>query len=155
MGLFRFERTTHQDIVTQIITHPAIYPHVSDDGSPEVSEFKAPIAESIWHVLVWQEDELLGLWTLTAENAVCAKVHTCLLPTAHGKAKEAVAEFGDWVWANTPFARVITDIPLYNTPARALALSAGMEPYGLNEKSFLKDGILHDQVLMGITRPGV
>jgi hypothetical protein len=59
----------------------------------------------------------------------------------------------EWIWHNTPCRRLITNVPADNRLAFQFALSAGMEPYGKNEDSFLKGGKLLDQICLGISRP--
>ena len=152
--MISFERTTDWPLVKKIVTHPMIYPHMSDDFAPAAEAWKPIQDESFWYVLVREEKELLGLWILHPENAICWKIHTCLLPSAHGeKARAAVKYFANWVWENTPCHRVNTDVPIYNRLAYRFAKRAGMTEYGLNPRSWMKNGRLHHQIMLGISRP--
>ena len=45
------------------------------------------------------------------------------------------------------------NVPRDNRVAYHFALAAGMNVYGQNECSFLKNGKLHDQICLGISRP--
>jgi RimJ/RimL family protein N-acetyltransferase len=96
----------------------------------------------------------LGLFMLVPENAICWKVHTCLLPLAWGKkAKKAARQGIEWVWKNMPAMRLVTDVPAYNRQASIFARWAGMTQYGLNPKSYQKNGKLMDVILLGISKP--
>src|SRR5262245_35678219 len=152
--MITFERTTDWETVKAIVTHPRVYPHVSDDGSPAAEQWE-PIKDGlVWYVLVKDDGLILGLWVLVPENAICWKAHTCLLPAAYGaKARMAAAGLTAWIWGNTPCLRVITDVPDYNRLALKFAKEAGMEEYGVNARSYMKNKMLHDQILLGISKP--
>lgn len=153
-GVMDFERTTDYELIKQIVTHPKVYPYVSDDYSPAPKEWRPIESEAIWYVLVKDGEELLGLWTLIPQNAVCWEIHTTLLPNAWGdKGKQAARELADWVWQNTSCLRVITNVPEYNRLALKFAKEAGLETFGLNCKSYMKTGILHDQIMLGVSKP--
>lgn len=148
-----FERTKDYALVKKIATHPRVFPFISDDFSPSTEAYQPLEGEGIWYVLVKDGDELLGMWAFAMENGVCWKVHTCLLPNAWGaRAKQAAREMAEWVWANTICQRIITDVPEENRLALKLAKEAGMIEFGRNPKSYMKDGILHDQILLGISK---
>lgn len=146
-----FERTTDYALVREIATHPRVFPFISDDYTP--ADWKPIESEAVWYVLVRYGEELLGMWTFTPQNAICWEVHTCLLPNSWGeKAKVAAREMAEWIWANTGCLRLITNVPEYNRLALKFAKEAGMEEFGRNPKSYMKTGILHDQILLGMSK---
>jgi RimJ/RimL family protein N-acetyltransferase len=150
-----FERTTDQALIHRVMTHPRIWRAITDDGTPPVEEYKPVVADAFHYVAVHDAGELLGLFLFTPMNTVLWEVHTCLLPNSWGgRALEAARGISTWVWANTGFRRVITSVPSYNRLALRLAKEAGMIEYGVNVKSFLKNGRLWDQHMLGISPPG-
>ncbi len=154
MRNFIFERTTDLELVRSIITHPKIYDHVSDDGCPPADQFKPLDNPVIWYVLVVECEVLLGMWTFMPQNTACWEVHTCLLPVAWGDlGREAAKAMAEWIWKNTPCRRLVTNVPVMNRMALKFAKAAGMEEYGVNPKSYLKRGTLHDQILLGMSKP--
>ena len=149
-----FERTTDYGLVKKIATHPEVYPFITDDYSAAPSEYRPFESDSIWYVLAKDGEEILGMWTFIPENAICWQVHTCLLPTAGGsRAKKAAKEMAEWIWKNTTCLRLVTNVPAYNRKASIFSRWAGMSEFGRNPKSYMKTGILHDQILLGISRP--
>lgn len=149
-----FERSTDYGLIKGIITHPAIWNHASDDFSPTANEWEPHKSALIWYVLVKDGEDLLGLFMLVPENTICWKVHTCLLPIARGsKAKQAAEQGIHWVWANTPCLRLITDVPKYNRQASLFSRWAGMAEFGVNPKSYKKNGELQDVMMLGISKP--
>ena len=150
--MIQLSETRNFPLIQQIVTNPAIYPFVSDDGSPKAEDWKAP--ESFKYCLVTDEDDVLGVWIFRQMNAVTWEVHTCLLPIARGKkGYQALKMLPEWAWKNLPKAqRVVTEVPESNGPALVFALRAGMEKFGVNKKSYLKGGKLLDVILLGISR---
>lgn len=147
-----FERTFDYDLIRAVLTSPEMYPWISDDGSPAAADYQPPVSDAIWYILVSDQGQLLGLWMLVPRNAIEYEVHTCLLP-GHGfrRARQAAREGIAWVWAHTPARRLITGVPAYNRIAYQFALDAGFAPIGVDRKSYLKDGILYDQALLGLS----
>jgi len=149
-----FERSFDYETIGNVMRHRRIYRHISDDFAPPLAEFRPVEHPGIWYVLVRDNDELLGLWVFHPLNGICVEVHTCLLPCAWGeRARRAAVEMIDWIWANTPWMRIVTNVPETNRLALYFAAAAGMKIYGVNHQSFLKGGELMDQVCLGISKP--
>ena len=153
--MITFERSFNYDIVRRVMTHPQVWPHISDDGSPAHQDYRPPEGEHIWYVLAWDNGkELLGLWMFHPQNAVCWEVHTCLLPNAWGeRAHIAARALPEWIWQHTPCRRIVTHVPENNRLALRFALKAGMTIFGCNKASYLKHGRLCDQLCLGLSKP--
>jgi RimJ/RimL family protein N-acetyltransferase len=152
--LLTYERTRDLELVRSILTHPRVYPWISDDGCPPAEEFQPIDHPSVWYVVVREQLSglLLGLFMFVPQNAVCWEVHTCLLPAAWGKpAAAAAAGASHWMGERTPCRRIVTSVPSYNRLALRFARAAGMKQFGVNPASYLKTGKLHDQVLLGLS----
>ena len=149
------ERTFDYGLVNSIMTHPAIYPFISDDGSPSREQFRAPESDCIWYVLAKNDGQIIGLWMAIPLNAVTYEIHTNVLPDHRGKEALDAAKIAlEWAWENIPNCqRIVTNIPRFNLPARVFALQSGLSRMGVNPKSFLKEGVLHDVTMLGISRP--
>ena len=141
------------ELIAATIAHPRVWPSVSDDSSPPPEAFVPSVSDAIVYLGVFDADNFHGLFMLHAHNAICWEVHTCLLPSAWGKASVLFArDCIDWVFAETSCARLITNVPAGNALALRLAKSAGMQQFGLNPKSFLKHGVALDQYMLGISK---
>lgn len=140
-------------LIKSTITHPKLYQHLSDDGCPDAQDFTVQLADSLFYMVAHDGDKYLGLFLLHPHNFICYEVHTCLLPEAWGEmAIECGKAIVRWMFENTPCQRVITNVPKYNRLALRLARNVGMSEFGVNTKSFLKNGSLHDQVMLGISK---
>jgi RimJ/RimL family protein N-acetyltransferase len=152
--MIHIERSTDYALIRGIMTHDAVYRHLTDDTSPAAADFRPIESDHLWYLVVWDGNQLLGLWLLHPHTAVEWEIHTALLPDAWGdRARRAAAVMLEWVWVNTPCRRIITGVPQGNRLAYRFALDAGMEQYGVNCASFLKNGRMQDQICLGISRP--
>lgn len=151
--MFRFERTRDLALVRQVVTHPDVWPFISDDFSPPAADFQPTAHESLWYIAASDDKELLGIWLFEVRGA-CWEVHTCLLSSARGRRGLAAAKaLARWIWDETPCRVIVTHVPDDNPAAAWFARAAGMREFGRIPRSWLKRGVLHDQILLGICRP--
>ncbi len=152
--MLHFSTTRDMEMVRTIMTHPKIWPYISDDGSPSVETFQPVDSEYVCYLLCFDSDEILGLWMFVQTNAVLLEVHTCLLPK-HGfaRSREAAKKAAEWIWENTTCQRIWTQVPKNNRIALNFAKAAGMEECGIQPQCFLKDGKLQDLIHLGVSRP--
>lgn len=158
--MIRFERSFDYELIRKVMTHPQIYPHISDDASPPAAEYRPIESDAIWYVsatyITPSCEDHLGFWVFHPHNSICWEVHTVLLPIAWGATgQEAARKLPAWMWENTSCRRIITTIPTTNRLALHFAIKAGMKLYGVNEASYLKNGVLCDQFCLGISYPRV
>lgn len=140
------------ELIAETMLNPRVWPSISDDSSPAPDLFRPVVGESIVYLGMFEADAFRGLFMLHPHNFVCWEVHTCLLPSAWGRASLFAAECIEWVFRETDCQRLITNIPKGNILARRLALSVGMREFGINQKSFLKNGVTIDQFMLGISK---
>lgn len=152
---FTFERSTDWPLIRGIMTHPRVWPHISDDFSPAPADFQPNESDALLYVVVREGDHALGLFLLEPHGGVEAEVHTCLLPTGWLRDSRAIAtQAVAWLWANCPqVERLTTRVPQNNTLALRFAQALGMVEYGVNPSSLKKGGKLMNQVLLGMNRP--
>lgn len=145
----RIERTHDMNAVQAIMHHEKIWDKIHDDGSIEA----IPIDSEILYWLgVYDGDEMCGFYLLHPVNTACFEMHTCLLPKIWGrKANEAAILFRDYVFGVIGIKKLVTNVPESNKIALKYAIKNGMVIEGINRKSFLKNGILEDQTMLGMT----
>ena len=145
------ERCLDASLINSIITHPAIFPHVTDDfgGSPEDFDCSEALKTEGVLFLTPRQGQVLGVFMVHKHTTVLWEVHTCLLPETENKLDCAKALIR-WMFQSTTCRKLISWAPADNKRAYHFALKAGLVDEGICKKSFLKNGVLLDQHLMGI-----
>lgn len=145
------ERTFDYELVDSILTHPEIYKTIAPDHAPSPKEFKATRHESVLYLIGTSEKGVVGLFTLKPKNRYVYHGHVQVLPEMR---KEYSIEFGEslrvWIEKNTIIKRVSAEIPHLYPNVKDFALKMGFEIEGINRKSYLKHGELHDQWYLGL-----
>lgn len=145
----KIDRTHDMEMVRSILLHPAIWPHIHDDNANECN----PLDHEGLFWMLAADAEPAGVFLLHAHNSVCYEVHTCLLPRVWGdRAVEAAKACRAWMFQNTGCRKLITNVPAYNVLALRFAKRCGFKPEGVNRASFLKNGELQDQHVLGLTK---
>ena len=144
-----YEPTTDVEFITKCVTNPIVWRASTDDGMVNVNPnmFFVPTDGNLW---LRAGD--YGLFMGEPRNMVTFEVHTMLLPEARGRAVEIATGALHWMFHNTPCLKIITHVPSFNALARRLSERCGMKLIGNNESSFLKDGVLYDQFIYGISK---
>lgn len=156
----QLERTENAVLIREIITHPRVYPHVTQDTDPAADDFTVILHPSITYVLArfpcGLKSILLGLWTLI-EVGSDVQIHTCLLPISFPGARQvrakAARDMIEWIWLNTKAERLTTNVPAYNKLARRFAEAGGLVYIETKVASYLKGGVMHDEFILGVNRP--
>ena len=111
---FTFQRTLDTDLIRSVITHPRIWPAISDDFIGKSEDFQPSTEPSTWYIAVREGETLLGLFILTRQTGVCAELHTCLLPIACDAAQRLADNYSTgygrtrYVSASSPTCRSST-----------------------------------------------
>ena len=143
----KIERTYDSEYITSIVTHQKCWDACSDDSACDPLLY-FPSLDPAFH---WLKAGDCGLFMYAPHNMITYEVHT-MLPNAHGKAVECAIDAGKWMFEHTQCERIITNVPIFNKLALRLSLKVGMNIIGINEKSFMKNGIACDQTLLGISK---
>lgn len=147
--MMTLERTRDMDKVAAILSHPAIFPHVGDDTVISCD----PVDHDAFHWMLVDDGEPAGVFLVHAHNSVCYEMHTSILPRAWGeKAAKAAQMLLAWAFCETECQKMITAVPAYNRAALRFAKAGGMVQEGINRSSYLHDGALVDQIMLGITK---
>jgi RimJ/RimL family protein N-acetyltransferase len=132
-----------------VLKHPKVEPFVNDDAG-KVESY--PILDQIYYLAAY-ETQIAGMFMVHPINYVTCDAHSAILPRYYGKkAIEAGKLAIKWVFENTHFLKINGSTPKYNKLALKYSFNIGFRPEGVNKASFLKDGILYDQIYFGLER---
>lgn len=142
------ERTHNMALVKEILAHPMIFPHIHEDGTTE----PAPEDHELFHWLLVSDGAPAGVFLVHPRGARCYEMHTCLLPRVWGAGARAAARLlGDHVFYVLGGLKLVTNVPANNRRALRYAQANGMRIEGTNRASFLRNGVMEDQIMLGLT----
>lgn len=147
-------RTFDYKIVRALAVDPAIFPHISDDFTSDPKQWKPIESESVVYLVASDKEGPCGIGVFLPDTWACWKAHIAFLPRSYGA--DALGRFREmlaWMWQHTQARRIVGEIRRDNTLAIRFARRAGFAVYGINRKSYLKNGVLLDQFCLGISKP--
>ena len=137
-------------LIRSIFCEPEIYDRIADDGSPKVEDFE-PIqpCEAVYYLT---NDDNNALLFLHWKNCATLEGHIQILKEHRGCAME----FGElalkWIWENTEALKITVTIPDLYKDVLGFIKKQGFKDEGICTKSYLKNGILYDQIYLGLER---
>jgi RimJ/RimL family protein N-acetyltransferase len=135
---------TDKKEIEAMVNSPELYGRITDDLSPDYF-----ICDD---ALYLSNIERTGLMKFEPLNGMTTQVHVMAFQKLLGKTGAFVREGLEWVFNHTTYMKIITFVPAYNLPALKLAQRSGLKEEGIVTKSFLKNWVLHDQYIYGITK---
>ena len=146
-------RTFDADRLKALCVDPSIFSHINDDFYLTPDSWRPVIHELVVNLIAQDCEGDFGFGIFIPDTHTCYKAHMGFLPRSYGsKALVSFKTMLGWMWDHTTAARIIGEVCRENRRAIQFAMRAGFKPYGINEKSRLRGGILRDQVCLGMTR---
>lgn len=147
------------ETIKGIYANESIWPFVTDDGALDIHAINFTDAlnnQGVYFIIVEDNNKPVGIFLFNPWNTACYEMHSAVLPEYRGEGSmEAARLVGMWMFSNTLCQKLVTQIPVTNYAARALARVCGMVKIGNNDRSFLKNGKLIDQHIYGICKEDV
>ena len=144
-------RTYDAEIIEGLMRMPDIWATVAEDGQ-NPDDFKADCEGECW-LLMMDGENFVGAYNLHSHNSVTVEIHAHVLPTHRKQYSYATGIAAlQWVTDNTNYQKVVAVIPTIYENVKRFTCSFGFQEEGINRKSYLKNGEIVDQWLLGITR---
>ena len=138
-------RATDMEAVSRIFNHPKVYEWVSDDSAIP------PYIPDPGHFYLMNEEKTV-VGRIDQMNGVTCIIHIASFPEMLGSVYPFMIEGRDWLFKNTSYVKIVGIVPEYNKAAIALGKRCGFKIEGKITKSFLKDWVLHDQIIFGLSK---
>ena len=143
-------------LIREIMTEGKLWEQLSEDHAPAKEDWM-PDMRYPWLVLTREIDDMVELYGVVAfipQTPIVYKFHPAFLPDKWGDAQitDLTKLALDWAWKNLPVQKIVASVPVIYKSTLRLGQRVGFKREGINKKSFLKDGILHDQYYLGLTR---
>jgi len=148
----RVERTFDLALAFAIITVPDIWETVAEDGMTQ-DEYVPDVHTTCW-LSVYNDNKFVGMCIVRRINAITAEVHPMILPKYRKEYSIAAGKaFIEWIWENVTWCKkLIGWIPTLYPNVKKYGEALGFELEGTNVQSYLKDGEVYDQWLVGLMR---
>lgn len=136
-------------VINRLMTDESVNADVSDDNTVGITFDALP--SHCEFLGIYLDGSIQGFFVLVPQNTVTAEIHTCLLPSIRGvTALQAGKLLLNYLFSK--YQKAISWIPDGNRKALLYSLKLGFVVEGLSQQSFLKNGQLIDQKLVGMTR---
>lgn len=136
--------TTDAERIRSVFTHPAIWPHIGDDNSPDAADWEPIIGNGVVYLM---PDDDLACFMLHAHTSAHWEVHSGVLPEYRRESVALVRAGLEWMRQNTDAQVISTYVPRGNFAAAALAKACGFVKVGTVPKSIVRKGIATDQTI--------
>ncbi len=146
------QRTHDTKLIRSIMTNDVIWAATAEDGQ-EKADFMPYTVSDCW-VKMMLDSVCVGLFVFERLNKVLLKVHPAILPEYRGKiGHRAGIEHLRWIYQNEPACqKIVAHIPTPYISVKLYAKMLGYREEGINRASYMKNGQLLDQWMLGITR---
>lgn len=145
-------RIYDKQVVIDIITRSDIWATVAEDGQ-QIDEFNPDVEGECW--LAMNDGEtMVGLYNLHAHNAITVQIHAHVLPECRREhSKDTATAALTYIRDCAPdYLKVVAQIPFIYENVKNFTCGNGFQVEGVNRSSYIKDGKVVDQWMLGITR---
>ena len=124
---------------------------MAEDGANK-DDFYVDVHGAAW-VVIKHGFNVIAYYHLKPQNMITLEIHAQVDPDYR---KEYSEETGRailrWILDNTHYEKVICQIPFIYPNVKSFACKNGFTEEGVNRKSYIKNGAIHDQWMLGATR---
>lgn len=130
-----------------------LWDYLRDDTTMSPEDFHAFLDDDARWYVSWEDGDIVGVYYAHRINTATWEVHTHVRPKFWGSGKGlSHSRAGlDAIIADTRALKIIATIPASAGPVLQVAESLGFEREGRRKESFLRDGILHDEIIFGLS----
>ena len=146
------ERTFDTKLIRSIMTNDVVWKTAAEDGQ-EKADFMPYVQSDCW-LKMMLGNTCVGLFVFERLNKILLDVHPAILPEYRGKVgHQAGVEHLKWIYENEPACmKIVATIPVIYRHVKLYANMLGYRDEGINRASYMKNGRIHDQWMLGITR---
>lgn len=138
------------DKIKRVLCDPEIYERITDDGSPNLEDFKPiPPNDKVYYLT---DENNIGVVFAHWKNYITLEGHVHILKEHRSDAMEFFDKSLKWAWENTRALKIVVSIPDIYRDVLKFVGKNGFVVEGISENSYLKNSVLCSLVHMGISR---
>lgn len=140
------------NLVKTIISTPEIWEQSAEDGVIKENFYPGYDALSVW-LLCKLDNKIIGIIYVHNDTSCSINMHPYLIKKYKKYGREMMNKFFKWfLFQPAELIKLNISIPDHRQVVYNFAKKVGFKDEGINRSSFLKNGIVHDQYQMGLTR---
>ena len=143
------EETSDITTIKAVLCDPEIYERITSDNAPKAEDWAPPL-EGEHYLAGYVNGELAAIFNMHPITEICWEGHMQVLKVYRQHAHDLFAEAIQWAWDNTPALKLVVQIPSIYPEVAKFISHHGFMVEGVNRRSYLKNGVLLDQVYMGL-----
>lgn len=147
------ERIYESQTVILILSDPDILDRIREDRA-DMSNLVCPMVPE-WHWIgFYVGRDLIGCGLFHPDNMTTMKYHIHVLPEYRSEYAYCcgVCTIEYFIKKLPEYHKLSVVIPVQHKDTYHFTKKFGFKDEGVNRKSFMRDGVLHDQYMLGITR---
>lgn len=139
-------RTFDADWIRSVVTHPRVWPWVSDDDQ-KAENYRPSLSQSTYYLRYGD----YGFFSFKPLTSIALEIHACLLPKAPAVDEAARAAI-DWIFENTTALKLVFTTCETHRHAAELARRVGFEDEGRMKNAILWRGKVRDILILGMNK---
>jgi len=142
-------RTYSNYVINSVFRHPEVEDHVFDDGPRDVVY---EISDRYIYLVVYGAGLVpIGLGLFVRKSMIELDCHIAFTPECRGsKAIAGGLLMIDWIKNYTGYRKLTTATPSFNKRCQRFVASLGFGREGINSASYVKNGLVYDQIYYGL-----
>jgi len=151
--MIRLATDKDKDLLNKIYSDDSVWPWIADDLVD--AKFRHVLGTALLGIIkrdssvVLTDGQYVAFW-YKPMNSIMMEVHTATLPGGRGRyAVDHGKESVEWIFNYTQFTKIISFVPEDNRQALLFSYNCGFKKEGFTELSYLKDGQLIGQNIVG------
>lgn len=151
-------RTRDMNLIKRLASHPAIYPHIIDDGCPQNSaDWHPHDGDKRYYLIPYNcSDDCpkpMGLIAYYPINHILFDAHIFIYPEYQARLTVALGHKANrWLFENTSAQKIMAFVPINKLAVLKLVQRVGFAQEGFLKKSFLLKGQLTDQYIYALEK---
>ena len=143
-------RIDDREVIDSVFKHPEVEDMLFDDSPKDVSY---PINDNVLYLAAYESigGPIGGIGMFIRKNMIELDCHCGFMPDFRGAmAVDAGMIMNSWIRKYTKFRKLVACIPTVNKQCQRFVVAIGCKREGVNANSFLKNGVIYDQVYYGL-----